>query len=697
MANTLEIIVQARDEASAQLGRIQASVNAMSAGLKNAGMIMVGAGAAITAAMGLAVKAAEEERIGIARLGAQLKNVGVSYDQVRGSLEAVITATQRKTGIADDQQREALGRLVMVTGDYQQSLNLLPLALDLAAAKQIDVATAGDLLGRVAMGNTSMLARYGIVLKEGATAAEALAAIQEKVAGTAEATANQFSILKAEMSDATEAIGAALVPLLKTVVTNLLPIIENFRKWIEQNPGLVKAIAMVGIALVVGGGSLLFALKAVSIALAVTQAMMGPAGWVALGIGVAAAAASIITINKLLEDNAAITTTATRATRDLSRAHGDWKSQARIVIAAAHEQSGATKALTQAQVELNDAQKKVLDQAKQVVDAYQYETSQAGILGVTVKDVQNVFLSMGGTEGALAAIMTALGTESGNVNAWLQMLGLTADAVDFKTRTLADSNNALSSTYSEMTKQILDDAAALQKQKDAQASLIEQAEEVVKAYQYETSEAGKLRITVQDVEFAYLQLGGTQEGLIESMKQLGAESNNVIAWLNLLGYSAKDVDAIMKLLQGTTNSVTASVSGESGRKASKSQVSVEEVQSVFQGLGGTKEWWLKFTEQLGAEAGNVNAWLKLLGYSVQDVVDLLAEQKELSRRQTPPPAWDSFQFGGIVPRTGLIYAHKGETVLPNNTTITIPIYLDGELISQKVIRNVADLAGRQRV
>ncbi len=688
--NDVSIVVSARDEASATIRAIRDQFEASTKDLKTMGVTMLATGAVITGALGLALKAAEEERVGIARLDNQLKNVGVSYNDVKGSLEAVITATQRKTGIADDQQREALGRLVMVTGDYNQALKLLPLALDLAAAKQIDVSTAGDLLGRVAMGNTSMLTRYGIVLKEGATAAEALAAIQEKVSGAAEATANQFDILKAEVGDLNESIGAALVPLLKTVVTNLIPIIENLRKWIEVHPGLVKAIAAVGIALVVGGGSLLFALKAISIALAVTQAMLGPAGWVALGVGVAAAAASILAINAMLDETATTTERATDTTKAGVYAWGDMRLAAlKVQEALDPGLTGATKKVTQADAELTDAQKTLLDQVKQVADAYQYQTSAAGALGITVKDVQFAFLGMGGSEGALAAITQTLGDKVNNVQAWLDALGLTADAVDFKTRTLADSNQKVTSSYSEMTKSILDDAAALKKQEDAQASILRQAEEVLKAYQYETSEAGKLRLTVQDVEFAYLRLGGTQSGLISIMTQLGTEVGDVGAWLRATGLDAKEVDKIMAELKGTTDSLTASLK----QQAAESQLAQDF--AAINTIRSNQPPAAVFTKD------NVPLLPKRLALPSGDTISWNGEQLVLNGTQgvgqTYIPTMDT---GGLVTGPGVFAVGPGVKEIvrnPSPTNITIPIYLDSKLISEKVIRNIADLTGRQRV
>jgi len=56
-----------------------------------------------------------------------------------------------------------------------------------------------------------------------------------------------------------------------------------------------------------------------------------------------------------------------------------------------------------------------------------------------------------------------------------------------------------------------------------------------------------------------------------------------------------------------------------------------------------------------------------------------------------------FQHGGVVPWTGPAFLHAGETVLPAGTLITIPIYLDGDLIAERVIDIAGGKARMQRI
>jgi len=206
-----------------------------------------------------------------------------------------------------DQQRAALGDLIIATNDYQKSLELLPLALDLAAAKEMDVATAAELVGKVAAGNLGTLSRYGIVLGEGATAAEALAVLQERVAGSAAATKDPIELLKNNLSDVAEVIGGALLGDADKFLDKVNEILVQAVEWIKNNENLVRTIGAVGLVLI-GAGGVLFAISQVSkaiialnAALAIMQALSGPKGWATLAIGLGIAGGSIWGINELMK------------------------------------------------------------------------------------------------------------------------------------------------------------------------------------------------------------------------------------------------------------------------------------------------------------------------------------------------------------------------------------------------------------
>ncbi len=253
MANTIELIVKATDQATAVLnkigGNIERTTGSIKSTLDSISMAWAGVGAGIIGGMGLMIKTAQEEQVGIPRLSQSLKNVGVSYDEVKGSLEAVITATQRKTGIADSEQRDALNELLLVTGNYTTALEWLPTVLDLAAAKQMDATSAARLLGRAALEDISLLKRYGIIVREGADAAEILATVQARVGGAAQVAASPLNVFKAELEDIGEKLGSILLPTLKSLVDAFIPVVDAIKSWVDKNPELVKAIMAASLAI----------------------------------------------------------------------------------------------------------------------------------------------------------------------------------------------------------------------------------------------------------------------------------------------------------------------------------------------------------------------------------------------------------------------------------------------------------------
>lgn len=276
--------------------------------LKKTGAIMTGIGAGIVGALALSTKAAADEEAGIIRLQTSLNNVGISYNEVGASLEGWIDAQQQSTAFADDQQREALSSLVILTGDLTKAQGMLTTAMDLARWKNIDLGTASDILTKVYAGNMGALSRYGIVIKEGATATEALAEIQKLAADQAEAygksAAGQMELLQNNFGDVTETIGGALIPILSDLLKEVMPIIQSFKVWASENPELLKTIVIVVGAL--GGlmavlGPILMILPGIVAALpmvgAALAALTGPVGWII------AAIAALIAIGILVVQN----------------------------------------------------------------------------------------------------------------------------------------------------------------------------------------------------------------------------------------------------------------------------------------------------------------------------------------------------------------------------------------------------------
>jgi hypothetical protein len=80
-----------------------------------------------------AVKAAIEDEKAQASLAQTLRNTTQATDEQIKATEDYIDATQRATGVADDQLRPSLQRLLTSTNDLAKAQQLQKLALDVAA------------------------------------------------------------------------------------------------------------------------------------------------------------------------------------------------------------------------------------------------------------------------------------------------------------------------------------------------------------------------------------------------------------------------------------------------------------------------------------------------------------------------------------------------------------------------------------
>lgn len=181
---------------------------AVSGGAAGLGLLAVGLTASVKASM-------EAEKTQ-ARLEAQLKASGISYKAHAKQIDEVIQKHSQLSGLDDEDLTDAFTNIVRVTGDVDKSLRLTGLAADFARAKHLDVAKAGEIVGKVAGGNTGILKRYGIEIEKGATASQGLAALQGKFAGQAAAygktTAGSIDRAKVASQNLAETVGGMLAP-----------------------------------------------------------------------------------------------------------------------------------------------------------------------------------------------------------------------------------------------------------------------------------------------------------------------------------------------------------------------------------------------------------------------------------------------------------------------------------------------------
>jgi hypothetical protein len=155
------------------------------------------------------------------------------------------------------------------------------LVMDISTALQMDSTTVADALAKAYQGNFKALRtlspEMAAMIKEGASLDEVMSVLSKTFGGaaanSAETAAGKMKILKNSIGETSESIGAALLPVVEAV----LPILNKFASWAQDNPkaflaiaaaigGVAAAIVAVNIAMALNP----FALVAAGVALLVT-------------------------------------------------------------------------------------------------------------------------------------------------------------------------------------------------------------------------------------------------------------------------------------------------------------------------------------------------------------------------------------------------------------------------------------------
>lgn len=190
------------------------------------------------------VVAAGESEKSTARLSSALKASGISYKAHAKDIDRVIQKQSQLAALDDEDLQDAFTNIVRSTGNVSQSMKLVATASDLARAKQMDVAKAGQVVAKATLGNVGVLRRYGISIDpvtqaqdrlknstkkasdeqieaakkadKQATSNRVLAALQQKFAGSAEAYGKTNAAAGERASVAwenlQETVGASLAP-----------------------------------------------------------------------------------------------------------------------------------------------------------------------------------------------------------------------------------------------------------------------------------------------------------------------------------------------------------------------------------------------------------------------------------------------------------------------------------------------------
>ena len=197
--------------------------------------------------------AAAEDQKSAALLARQLKVTTKATDAQVKATEDFILQMSLANGVADDELRPSLSKLVRGTKDLGKAQKLLALSLDIAKGSGKSLSQVTDSISKALGGNMGALARLSPevkqMVKDHKSLDQILQALGKTYAGSATTAANTFQgrmdRLKVAINETKESIGYALLPIFEKMVTfiqtRILPFIQKFVDAIGKK-GLSQAL-----------------------------------------------------------------------------------------------------------------------------------------------------------------------------------------------------------------------------------------------------------------------------------------------------------------------------------------------------------------------------------------------------------------------------------------------------------------------
>jgi len=234
-------------KAIAQFKQLETTSEKTQFAIKKAAVPAAAALGGLALALGDATKAAMEDQQEQAALALTLQNVTGAGAAQTAQIEDQISAMSRASGIADTEYRKSLEALVRGTKDVDLAMKDMNLVMDISTALQMDSGTVADALAKAYQGNfkalRSLTPEMATMIKEGASLNEVMDVLGGTFGGAtataADTAAGKMKILSNSIGETKESIGAALLPVVEAV----LPILNKFAMWAQDNPQAFLAIA----------------------------------------------------------------------------------------------------------------------------------------------------------------------------------------------------------------------------------------------------------------------------------------------------------------------------------------------------------------------------------------------------------------------------------------------------------------------
>jgi len=269
--------VQGDKEAQQSIGRFQAAIGVLGDAMTNVGGVVGSFGGMVTAgfsgfatggpigaalgagvaglgqlqkAMEWAVSEASASEQAFKNLSEAVERSGIAWGDVEAKTRSYLSELQRTTVYSDEAFAGMVERLLTFGMSYDEAMTAAGIALDLAAAKHMDLQSASDLLGKAFMGNTAILKRYGIDIEDiggkSATFTDIMGKLNEQFGGAAQEQAKTYAGIQERLKNATselgEKIGGMLLPGLASITEAMIPVVDWFGKGVDAVQGWLAEV-----------------------------------------------------------------------------------------------------------------------------------------------------------------------------------------------------------------------------------------------------------------------------------------------------------------------------------------------------------------------------------------------------------------------------------------------------------------------
>lgn len=212
MANVIEILIKANDQASSVF-------RSVGKGVVGVGASVAAVGAAVAAELVVASKAAMESEVAEQALATALRNVRGATADTHAELVAYASRLQDATGVEDEAILGAESLFATFGAGTDVIGRATAASLDLSAALGMELTGASMLLAKAGAGNTAMLGKFGLSVDAAAVKSRGLVAVveamEQRFGGTAAERMRTFegatTRVVNSVGDLQEVIGGSIV------------------------------------------------------------------------------------------------------------------------------------------------------------------------------------------------------------------------------------------------------------------------------------------------------------------------------------------------------------------------------------------------------------------------------------------------------------------------------------------------------